>query len=354
MIRTLCLPFVLLGILAAACSGGSGDDTPAFDDEQIVVDFVDGVVVPTYQLLASRADALAAAVDALAADTTPGNLAAARAAWVAARQPWEQSEGFLFGPVDSFGYDPALDSWPVNATDLQAVLASADPITPAYVANLSETQKGFHTIEYLLFGDGGTKTAGSFTARELEYLQGILEEFVNVAHALADAWSGPGGYREVFASAGEPGNTAYPTRARAAEEILGGMIAICDEVANGKIADPYDAHDPTLVESQFSYNSLQDFQDNIRSVENAYTADFPLSGSTGRGLSDYVAEKDAALDALVKDEIAAAIDALAAIPSPFRDAIGDPEAFDEIEAAQEAIRKLQGTLERDVRGVVLP
>ena len=54
-------------------------------------------------------------------------------AWVAARVPWEQSEGFLFGPVDTFGYDPAMDSWPVNRTDLDAVLASGQAFTPEYI-----------------------------------------------------------------------------------------------------------------------------------------------------------------------------------------------------------------------------
>jgi uncharacterized iron-regulated protein len=132
---------------------------------------------------------------------------------------------------------------------------------------------------------------------------------------------------------------------RAAQEILGGMIGICDEVANGKIADPYDAHDPTLVESQFSYNSIADFQDNMRSVEAAYTGGSALAGTDGRGLSDWIAERDAALDARVRQEIAAAIAAIGAIPPPFRTAITTPSSYDEIEAAQAAVRALQGTLE---------
>jgi hypothetical protein len=131
------------------------------------------------------------------------------------------------------------------------------------------------------------------------------------------------------------------------------MIGICDEVANGKIADPYDAHDPVLVESQFSYNSILDFQDNLRSVESAYTGGSALAGTTGRGLSDWVAERNPTLDARVKAEIAASIAALGLIPPPFRDAITNPAAYDEIEAAQAAIRTLQDTLEQDVRSLVL-
>jgi putative iron-regulated protein len=339
-----------VALVAGACSGGGGGSSgAAFDDQQVIVDFADQVVIPTYQLLAARADTLAAAVDALVDLPGDGALATARATWVAARQPWEQGEGFLFGPVDSFGYDPALDSWPVNATDLEAVLDSGQPFTPEFVANLASTQKGFHTIEYLIFGEGGTRTAASLTTRELDYLAAITAEFAATAHALSDAWTS--GYRDVLAGAGS--NSTYATLAQAAEEILGGMVGICDELANGKIADPYDAHDPTLVESQFSYNSIQDFQDNLRSVENAYTGGSALAGTAGLGLSDWVAERDPALDVQVKAEISAAIAALGAIPPPFRDAITTPSAYDEIEAAQAAIRALLQTLQDEVRSLVL-
>ncbi len=344
-------------ILGSAACGTDGDVAEGFNDRQIIVDFADKVAVPTYALLATRVDGLAAAAEALAASPTAGGLAGAQDAWIGARQPWEQSEGFLFGPVDTFGYDPAMDSWPVNHTDLDAVLASGAAFTPEYIGNLQETQKGFHTVEYLLFGVDRSKTAGDLTARELEYLAAITSELSTVAHALASSWTdsidGRPAYRDVLATAGESGNSAYPSLTAAAQEILDGMIGICDEVANGKIADPYDAHDETLVESQFSFNSILDFQDNMRSVENAYTGGVPLAGTTGRGLSAYIAELDPELDARVKSEIQSAIAAIGAIPAPFREAITTPSSYDEIEAAQAAIRALQTTLERDVQPLML-
>jgi predicted lipoprotein len=353
------LALFMIGSIAAAavgCADDGGAAPTGFDDRQVVVDFADQVVVPTYELLAARAAALDEAVAALAAEPTEATLASARAAWVDARRPWEQSEGFLFGPVDSFGYDPAMDSWPVNNTDLDAVLAGDDAFTPEYVASLAETQKGFHTIEYLIFGLGGSKTAAELTPRELEYASAIAEELAGVADALATSWTESiddrPPYRDVLATAGEPGNTAYPSLTAAAQEILDGMIGICDEVANGKIADPYDAEDPTLEESRFSDNSLADFTDNLRGVENAYLGRMTEAGTSGRGLSVWIAAQDPQLDARVKAEIAAAIGALAAIPPPFREAILDPEAADEIEAAQAAIRTLQATLEGDVLPLV--
>jgi predicted lipoprotein len=352
----ICVMTVLLG--GGGCGSGSGEEVASgFSDQQIVADFADQVVVPTYSLLADRVDSLRVAVDALAASPAADALASAQQAWVEAREPWEQSEGFLFGPVDTFGFDPAMDSWPVNHTDLDAVLASAPAFTPEYIGNLQETQKGFHTIEYLLFGVNREKSADDLTARELEYTSAIAAELATVARALASSWTessdGRPPYRDLLATAGQPGNTAYPSLTSAAQEILDGMIGICDEVANGKIADPYDAHDATLVESQFAFNSLTDFQDNLRSVENAYLGRVPAARASGRGLSVYVDGLEPALDGRVKEEIQSAIAGIGAIPAPFRDAITTPSSYEAIDAAQAAIRKLQMTLERDVQPLVL-
>ncbi len=343
----LLTPFTIL-----ACDSEEAAISTAFDDEQIIVDFADEVVVPTYELLASRAVALETSVAALAAAPDEAKLTAARAAWIATRSPWEQSEGFLFGPVDTFGIDPALDTWPLSETDLTAVIESSDTLTAAYVSNLPDSQKGFHAMEYLLFGDSGARTAASFSARELEYLHAIAGDFVTLTARLATSWSqGEGGiaaYRDLFATAGKAGNSAYPSLSSAVQEIVNGMAGICDEVANGKIADPFDNKDPLLEESQFSHNSLLDFQDNMRSVENAYLGRVPAAGTTGRGLSEWVAARNPTLDATIKTQITAAITAIGAIPGPFSEAILDESAASSILAAQAAIRTLQDTLEGDL------
>lgn len=347
----------LLALLTAAAS--CDDDAVVganFKDSEIITAYADSVVVPTYQLLATRAVALDAAIGVLAATSNDANLTAARNAWVATRVPWEQSEAHLFGPVSANGYDPAMDSWPVNRTDLDAVLASGNALTQPYVAGLPEEQKGFHTLEYLLWGENGNKAAAAITARELEYMRALSAELVTVTGNLATSWTtGVGGapaYRTVFTTAGS-GSNAYPSLGAAAQEILVGMSGICDEVANGKIADPYDAHDPQLVESQFSFNSQLDFADNLRGVLNAYTGDAMAAGTMGRGLSDFVAAADPALDTRFRQEVADAIAAINAIPVPFRNAITNPADYPKIEAAQAAIRKVQATIDGDLTKVVL-
>ncbi|MDQ3369809.1 MAG: peptidase M75 [Myxococcota bacterium] len=342
-------------LLATACDDGRGS-TSGFADRQVIIDYADQVVIPTYALLAERTVALDAALATLAQAPTTGSLAGARAAWIAMRVPWEQSETFLFGPVSAQGWDPAMDSWPLNRTDLDAVLGSADALTQAYIRNLPETQKGFHTIEYLLWGTASNKQPGAFTARELEYLGGLSDELVLITRDLAASWTtgfdGLPAYREVLVTAGE-GSTAYPSLGAAAQELLGGMSAICDEVANGKIADPYDARDPNLVESQFSFNSIVDFQDNLRGVGNVYLGGVTLAGTAGRGLTVHVASLDPALDARVRSELETAVAAIGAIPAPFRTAIQEPANDATIEAAQAAIRTLQATIDGDLSTLVL-
>lgn len=374
--RILQLSSIALALACAAVVPACGDDDPgettidgggdsdvdgaapavAFDDyanaSAILDDFASNVVIATYSELSDRFDALATAAQTLADDPTDDNLTAAQDAWVAAREPWESAEGFLFGPVATLGIDPALDSWPVDKTQLDGVLASDDDLTADYVGGLEATLRGFHTTEYLLFGEAKNRKLEDLGDRELAYLVATTTLLSEAGARLESSWtegdgSGPA-YAEVFTTAGDDGNTAFPSKSSAAQEMVNGMIGIADEVANGKIADPFDQMDTRLVESQFSHNSLTDFQHNIGSIKNAYTGAVGFAGTSGASVSDYVASVDAELNTRVIAEIDAAIAALGEITPPFRDAITNPDEAAKITAAQEAIRTVQTTLEQDI------
>ncbi|RDV37178.1 peptidase M75 [Bradymonadaceae bacterium TMQ3] len=346
--------------LMMGCGDDGGDtvvEGEAFDNEQILIDTADQVIVPTYELLNTRASALVVAVDAFVLAPTDITLEAAQDAWKATREPWEQSEGFLFGPVDAAGIDPALDSWPVEKAELDGVLASDDELTETYVASLDVNKKGFHAVEYLLFGQSSTKSAADFTEREFDYLVASANELQANTEYLADAWTegvdGQPAYRDIFVSAGDADNAVYPSRAAAAQEIVEGLVGILDEVANGKIGDPYTEQDTLLVESQFAFNSLSDFKDNMRSVQNAYLGRVEAASTSGSGLTVFVSAKDSELDDKVKVEIQATIDALDQIAEPFRDSITDEAQATHIEAAQAAILQLMNTLDGEVKPLVL-
>ena len=343
-------------LLASAFIVGCGDDDEtddldehgeAFESGTMLNDFANTVVLATYTELDSKAGELLAAVKALAADTSQANLEKAQQAWKATRKPWEQSEAFLFGPVDTQGLDPALDSWPVDHVNLQSVLVSNDALTVDFVSGLEDTQKGFHTIEFLLFRDGNQRKASDITKRELEYLVSTTESLKASTSQLRLAWAPEGeNFSGTVATAGE-GSAVYPSQSAVVQEMVNGMIVIADEVANGKISDPYNESDTTLVESQFSFNSITDFQDNIRGIQNVYMGKFI---SDGQGLNDFVSSKDADLDVRFQQEVQAAIDAIGAIPDPFRDSITANRGA--VQVAIDAVSKVQQTLEQDILPLV--
>ena len=352
----LAIGMCCLLLASAFIVGCGGDDETdesgdlqgeAFDASTMLNDFANTVVLATYTELDSKAGELLAAVRALAADASQANLEKAQQAWKATRTPWEQSESFLFGPVDTQGLDPALDSWPVDHVNLQSVLDSNDTLTVDFVSGLEDTQKGFHTIEFLLFRDGDQRKASDITRRELEYLVSTTENLKESTSQLRLAWAPEGeNFSNIVAQAGV-GSAVYPSQSAAVQEMINGMIVIADEVANGKISDPYNESDTTLVESQFSFNSISDFQDNIRGIQNVYMGKFMTDG---QGLNEFVNSKDADLDARFQQEVQAAIDAIGAIPDPFRDSITANRG--PVQNAIDAVSKVQQTLEQDILPLV--
>ena len=110
--------------LALTACGGWGGDTPidsggssgqvSFNAKAMVDNVADAIITQTYKNLNAEAAKLVSAVQALVSGKTAAAMDAAQAQWKATRVPWETSEAFLFGPVDSLGIDPAIDSWPLN------------------------------------------------------------------------------------------------------------------------------------------------------------------------------------------------------------------------------------------------
>lgn len=327
----------------------------SFADRQILVDFVDQVITPTYEELATRSADLSTAIDAFVADPNESTLQTAREAWLAARSPWEQSEAFAFGPADSLGYDADLDDWPVNEVDVVAVLESQDNLSEDYVETLQTTQKGFHSIEFLLFGLDNDKPLSDFTPRELQYLQIITTAFEGTANELLSSWTegvnGNPPYRDEFVNAGDSSN-AYPTLSAAAEEMVQGIIALLDELANAKMDEPLQAQNPFLLESRFSQSSLRDFEFNLQSVQNAYLGQVPATQTGGKGLNEFVASVSPELDQQIQQSLETAFAALAEIPEPIEQTLCDAEAAPSVTAARDSVLMLLALFEQQVLPLV--
>lgn len=133
--------------------------------DAIITTYVDNVVIPTYADLKDRTAALYNACAAFKA--APGNQAFEECAdkWMLARTPWETSEAFLFGPVDSEGLDPNMDSWPLDQVAIVNILTSGDFSDMDWSAGDSEAEitaaqnvRGFHTLEFLIFKNGNPRS----------------------------------------------------------------------------------------------------------------------------------------------------------------------------------------------------
>ncbi len=318
---------------------------------KIISEIATNVILANYDDFAIQAENLTDALLAFQVSPTDENLQKVQSAWRDARRTWEQTEAFLFGPVDTQGIDPAVDSWPVNRTDLDAVLGSSNTLNVPFVTALDDTLHGFHTIEYLIFGADNMKQAADLTSRELEYLVSTTNILFGHVNDLANAWrASEGNFVNEFSTAGN-GSQTYPSETAALQELVNGMIGIVDEVGNGKIADPFSQNNPELVESQFSFNSLLDFENNIRGVENIYLGRYLQQD--GAGLNDLVARNDPQLDSRIRQHFDDVINAIQAIPFPFRDSISDPQANEIINSAQEQLGELQNLLESELAPNIL-
>ena len=331
-----------LAVFFANCSDNNNDpityepNTALYTS--VLTDLSRDIITETYKSLNTNAITLKAAADAF----TIGNeaqLATLKTTWQATRAPWEQSEGFLYGPVDTGGIDPAMDTWPVDVNAMNNILSSGDAITAETLEANNET-RGFHLIEYLVWGINGTKTAADFTPREVELLKAAAEDLQNNTQLLFDGWKTDGGnYGANFINAGQSGSV-YISQKVALEEIVNGLITIADEVATGKIQAPLD-EGATVEESRFSNNSKVDFANNMRSIQNIYEGNF---GSNDRiGVTNVVAPKNSALDLEIKAAIAEAINAIESIPGTFTQALTNNEAA--VINAQEKVAALQTTLQ---------
>lgn len=161
---------------------------------------------------------------------------------------------------------------------------------------------------------------------------------------MSDHWNNSlsNAYIHSFTSAGAS-NSFYTNKREVYEEIVNAMIGICEEVASGKIGEPFNLQDPTLEESPYSYNSLVDFKNNIRSVQNVYLGKYETDGY---GLEDLVRQHKLTLDNTIKTKINTSISALSNITVPFGTAITDQPQ--QVQNAIDAIEDLKNTLEAEL------
>ncbi|MEE9362158.1 MAG: imelysin family protein [Cellulophaga sp.] len=343
---------ILVSTALLSCSSDDENPTPdvAADYAAEITNVANNIIIETYKTLNGKAAKLETAVNNFVIGDN-AKFEDVKTAWREARVPWEQSEGFLYGPVDSEGIDPAIDSWPVDVTAINTLLNGGSPITSTVLATNNNT-RGFHTMEYFIWGLDGFKSANDLTERDVEYLMAATVDFKSKTQELYDGWvSGGGNYVANFINAGKSGSK-YTSHAVALTEFVDGMITIANEVGTGKIETPLNGASgsaaPEEEESRFSHNSKVDFANNMRSIQNVYLGDY--GAIVGLGLTDIVAELDAEMDAEIKNKIAETIAKIEAIPGTFTNAIENDRS--DVAAAQEAVKSLEALLNSKLKPLI--
>ena len=214
-LKTKLLPLSLLALGLTGCGGSSssgGSDNFQFDATDLIENETNNIIVAGYEDLYTEAGDLVIALAALQTTQNETTLTAAQDAWKAAREPWEQGESHIFGPVDSLEIDPHLDSWPLNTSDLASTISS---YSGADIMTYNDDVQGFHAIEYLLFDNGASSNDRDtdLTTEELAYLAALSEVFEDYTESLYDSWEtsfeSGAAYKTYLLNPGSAGNDYY-------------------------------------------------------------------------------------------------------------------------------------------------
>ncbi len=322
---------------------------------KVLETLVSNVIVPTYTQLADDVEDLEKTLAGLNINNiTQAQIDKACQDFKQARQHWERSEAFLMGAASDFDIDPTIDSWPLNRSLLLNYFNNGmnDEMLE------DATILGFHALEFILFRNGqnrkvselrGNDTYTNFEkisgAQELAYAQTICTLLKQRCFQLQVAWEGEtsanstrvalvkaaklayttnGGlsYGDNLAKAGISGSkSTFPTLKAAIAQVLsddeGSCVAICNEVGTAKIANPFSADDIAYVESPYSYNSIADFRDNIRSIRNIWLGSTDKTAHTYSFHTFFASVKSDEVNTAVESSYVNAIESISNMPAPF-------------------------------------
>ena len=320
----------------------------------VLTTLVNNVIVPTYTDLADDVEDLEKTLNGLTvSNITQSQINKACDDFKDARENWERSEAFLMGAASDFDIDPTIDSWPLNRSLLLNYFNNGmnDEMLE------DATILGFHALEFILFRNGQPRkvaelqtndTYKNFTdvsgAKELAYAQTICKLLKERCFQLQVAWEGETAknasrmaavkaagleyktenglsYGENLTSAGVNAKSTFPTLKAAIAQVLsddeGSCVAIATEVGTAKIANPFSAGDISYVESPYSYNSITDFQDNIRSIRNVWYGSTNGTAASNSFSGFFTSVGQSATNTSVVNAFQNAITRIGQMPAPF-------------------------------------
>jgi putative iron-regulated protein len=310
----------------------------------------------------ATANTLKLAVDAFLAQPTEANLRAARAAWIAARIPYMQTEAYRFGNAIVDDWEGRVNSWPLDEGLIDYVASSygtESPENELYVANVIanvsltiggkklDTSKiteelladalqeaggveanvatGYHAVEFLLWGQdlngtgpgNGNRKASDFDtkkcsngncARRAQYLRAATDLLVDDLAWMAAQWAEGGEARKVIMDGSdEAGLTAIMTG-------LGSLSY--GELAGERMKLGLMIHDPEEEHDCFSDNTHASHFFDALGIRNVYLGAYRRADRSlvsGPSVSDLVKAKAPEVDAELRAKLDATMEAMNAL-----------------------------------------
>lgn len=327
--------------------------------DEVVTHYAD-IAEAAYGDSLTTAEALRAAIGALVEAPSEETLAAARAAWTAARVPYQQTEAYRFGNPIVDDWEGRVNAWPLDeglidyvaedtpsaednelaqlnviatpSLDLGTEVLDAATITPDTIRALHEAggieanvASGYHAIEFLLWGQDLNGTGpgagdrpytdyvqdegctGGNCDRRAAYLVAASDLLIEDLHEMVAAWGKDGAARKTVTADPQAGLSAMLTGMgslsygeQAGERMKLGLM----------LNDPEEEHDCFSDQTHFSH-----YYDGL-GIQNVYLGRYTRTDGTeitGPSLSDLVAEKDASVDTALKTDLDATMAALGAL-----------------------------------------
>ena len=335
----------------AAASAGTVDEAAA---KAVVAHYAD-IVYAVYSDSASTAKTLQTAIDAFLAKPDADTLSAAKAAWVAARVPYLQSEVFRFGNTIIDDWEGQVNAWPLDEglidyvdksyehalgnpgataniianTEIQVGEDKIDvkDITAEKLASLNElggseanVATGYHAIEFLLWGQDlngtgpgagnrpatdyleGTGATGGHNERRRAYLKAVTQLLVSDLEEMVGNWKPnvADNYRATLQA--EPVGTGL-------RKMLFGMGSLSlGELAGERMKVSLEANSPEDEQDCFSDNTHNSHFYDAKGIRNVYLGEYTRTDGTkmsGASLSSLVAKADPAADSALKADLEA-------------------------------------------------
>ena len=350
----------LAGAAMLCLLAGPGAAQAAPSAKDVLNTYAD-IALAGYQDSLTTARALDASIQALIAAPSDATLHAARAAWIASREPYQQTEVYRFGNAIVDDWEGKVNAWPLdeglidyvdtsygldsdeNALYTVNVIANASltvngravdasALTPAFLSDtLHEAEEveanvatGYHAIEFLLWGQdlygtdagAGMRPATDFDPnnctggncdRRAAYLSAASTLLLSDLVEMVGNWEAGGPARQALLADESAGLST----------ILTGIGSLSyGELAGERMKLGLLLHDPEEEHDCFSDNTHNSHYFDQVGIRNVYTGHYKRIDGTvvaGPSIADMVKAKDATLDAEVRGKLDATVAAMAAM-----------------------------------------